>query len=270
MRPRYVTHKRLVRLERTLTPRDRALIDTLDQLRVATTLHLRQLHYAEYTPASAARLAPHTLRRLQRLRVVTQLDRQLGGIRAGSRSAVWSLDVAGQKLASGCGPAGGSRLRRAWTPGLAFLSHRLAVTTVYVELVEVERTGRIQNLSFEAEPQSWRRFTTFGGASEYLKPDAAVRLTRGAFERGVFLEIDRATQGPTTIMRKLCVYSRYWESGREQQRHGYFPEVVFSVPSEARQKTLTGVVAHHRSEARELFRVVLAADLLTVIVEGAG
>jgi hypothetical protein len=209
------------------------------------------------------------LRRLQRLRVVTKLEHQVGGVRTGSRSAVWALDVAGQKLASGCGPAGGTRLRRAWTPGLPFLSHRLAVTEVYVELVEVQRTGHIHRLLFEAEPLSWRRFTGIGGASQYVKPDAAVRLTRNDFERGVFLEIDRASESLSTIARKLSTYRRYWESGREQHRHGYFPEVLFSVPTEARCAAITDTIARHQSEARELFRVVLAADLLTVIIEGA-
>lgn len=261
MRAPYVTTKQLARVEKGLTHCDRAIIDTLDRLRVATTEHLRRLHFSELTALAAARQALRTLRRLSEQQVVLRLERQLGGIRAGSRAAVWSLDRAGQRLASACGPAGGSAVRRPWTPNVTFLAHRLAVTECYVELVEQTRTSGGELLDFDAEPLCWRRFTAPYGGVSTLKPDAFVRLTIGDYERGAFVEIDRATEAPSTLKRKLSVYRRFWESGRAQERHGYFPRVVFAVPSAARKAVVVDVCAAQPEETWPLYQVVLADEL---------
>jgi hypothetical protein len=264
---RYLTASRLAQLERTLSDRDRAIVDTLDQLRVATTRQLRRLHFADLTPASAARQTPKVLRRLTAQRVVTQLDRQLGGVRAGSAATVWALDVAGQRLAAATGPAGGP-MRRPWTPGLAFVAHRLAVSELYVELVEAERAGGCRLLEFAAEPLSWRHFSAPYGGTAILKPDAFVRLRTGDYERGAFVEVDRATESAAVLRRKCCVYRRYWETGREQERRGYFPDVVFAVPDETRREVVLDVAARQPEESWPLYRVVLTADAPASIVAG--
>jgi hypothetical protein len=270
VRGRYVTGRRLAQLERSLSTRDRAIVCTLDTLRVATTEQLKRLHFADLTELSAARQAPRVLRRLAAERVVCCLERRLGGVRAGSAAAVWALDTAGQKLASACGPAGGPEPRRPWTPGLSFLAHRLAVVDSYVALVEAERAGRCELLDFEAEPLSWRRFASPHGGWTQLKPDAFVRLAIGDFERGAFVEVDRATEATTTVGRKLGCYRRYWESGREQERRGYFPQVVFAVPDRRRKAALVELCGHEPAESWPLYRVVLAGELVPTLLEEAG
>ncbi len=269
MKARYVTAARLGQLERSLSGRDRAIITTLDELRVATTLHLRRLHFAELTPASAARQAPAALRRLADLRIVCQLERQVGGVRAGSAAAVWALDVAGQRLASACGPAGGSATRRPWTPSLPFVAHRLTVSELAVALIERARGGDLELLSFEAEPLSWRRFTAPLGGSSYVKPDATVRLAIGDYERGSFVEVDQSTESLSTIRRKCAAFRHYWETGREQSRHGYFPLVVFAVPDAHRRDLISAVVERQPDEAQALFRVVVAGELAAALIGGA-
>lgn len=265
MRGRYVTAKRLARIETALSARDLAVLGSLDQFRVATTNQLRQLHFADLTTASAARQAPRTLRRLEGLKLVACLERQLGGVRAGSVAAVWSLDTAGQRLASAVGPAGGLRTRRPWTPGLPFLAHRLGITECAVALTEAAREGRCDLLEFAAEPQSWRRYAAPYGGWAQLKPDAFVRLTVGDFERGVFVEIDRATEARSTIARKLAAYRRYWQSNREQARRGYFPQVVFSVPTEERKAALVTLAGREPADTWPLYRIVLEADLTAAV-----
>jgi len=268
MRRSYLTAKRLALLEQTLTPRDTTIIESLDRLRVATTEHLKRLHFADLTPHSAARQAPRALARLAEHRIVTKLERQLGGARAGSKAAVWSLDVAGQRLASACGPAGGRLLRRPWTPSLAFLAHRLAVSECFVSLSERSREGACDVLDFDTEPLSWRRYASpFGGIST-LKPDAFCRVAVGDFERGTFIEVDRATEGRLAIAGKLRAYRQYWETGREQERRGYFPRVVFAVPTEERKAVLVDLFAAQPEESWPLWQVVLAADLTDALIGG--
>jgi hypothetical protein len=263
-----LTAKRLADLERTLAPRERAIIETLDRLRVATTDQLKRLHFADLTLHSAARETPRLLARLAERRVVVKLERQVGGIRAGSRAAVWSLDLAGQRLASVCGPAGGRRVRRPWTPSLSFLAHRLAVSECCVSLTECCREGAGDLLSFDAEPLSWRRYASPYGGTVTLKPDAFVRIAVGDFERGAFVEIDRATESRATITGKLRVYRQFWETAREQERRGYFPRVVFSVPDKARKAVLAEVFAAQPEESRPLWQAVVACDLTDVLIGG--
>jgi hypothetical protein len=267
-RRRYFTAEALQQLERKLSPRDHAIIDSLDQLRVATTVQLRSLHFTDLTAASAARQAPRTLARLARSGVLVPLPRQVGGVRSGSAATIWALDVAGQRLASQAGPAGGSRLRRPWTPSLPFVAHRLAVSQLYVDLTEAAHAGRCELLTFEAEPLSWRRFTAPHGGTAYIKPDAAVRLGTDDFERGYFIEIDRATEARTTIERKCRSFRQYWEVGREQARLGFFPRVVISVPNDARKASLVEVAAAQPGESLPLFRIVLQSDLIGALIEG--
>ncbi len=265
----YLTAKRLAALERTLAPRDRAIIETLDRLRVATTEQLKRLHFADLTAHSASRQAPKALALLAEVRIVTKLERQLGGARSGSRAAVWSLDVAGQRLAAACGPAGGRRTRRPWTPSLAFLAHRLAVSECFVSLTERCRDGAGELLDFDAEPLSWRRYATPFGGTATLKPDAFCRVAVGDFERGNFIEVDRATEGPSAITGKLRAYRQFWETGREQERRGYFPRIVFAVPDEDRKAVLVDLCAAQPEETWPLWKVVLSDDLTDALI-GAG
>jgi len=266
MTRRYVTAKRLALLERSIGPRERAIIDTLDRLRVATTDQLRRLHFADLTPHSAARQAPKLLARMADARIVTKLERQVGGVRAGSRAAVWSLDLAGQRLAAVCGPAGGRRVRRPWTPSVGFLAHRLAVSACFADLTERCRAGAAELLDFEAEPLSWRRYASPYGGANILKPDAFVRLSIGDIERGAFVEIDRATEARGTLATKLRAYRTFWEAGREQDRRGYFPRVVFAVPSEERKEVLVGLFAAQPEATWPLWQVVLAGDLPVALI----
>jgi hypothetical protein len=268
MRRSYLTAKRLALLEQTLTPRDTVIIESLDRLRVATTEHLKRLHFADRTAHSAARQAPKALARLAELRIVTKLERQLGGARAGSKAAIWSLDVAGQRLASACGPAGGRLLRRPWTPSLAFLAHRLAVSECFVSLTERTRDGACDVLDFDAEPFSWRRYASAYGGTSTLKPDAFVRIGVGEYERGAFVEIDRATEARSTITGKLRAYRQFWETGREQSRRGYFPRVVFAVPTEERKAVLVDLCAVQPDESWPLWQIVLSADLTDALIGG--
>lgn len=82
------------------------------------------------------------------------------------------------------------------------------------------------------------------------------------------MEIDRSTEARPTLTRKCTAYRRYWEAGREQARHGYFPRVVFAVPDEARKESLVEAFAAQPEEAWPLFQVVLAGDLLGTLLSG--
>lgn len=264
-----VTEAYVARLAHELTTREKAVVESLDRLRLASVKQLERLHFGSGSERANARQARRTLQRLSGLRVVCLLDRRVGGVRAGSRGSVFALDVAGQRLASACGPAGGVRIRRPWTAASAFLAHQLAVTELYVRLVELERAGTLEVLSFETEPLSWRTFTGLGGAQTVLKPDAFARIGMSEYEDVYFIEVDRATHSGPSVARKLTLYRRYWQTGREQRRwSGVFPKVLVLVPSEARKDALVDVAGRQPAESWPLFQIVRYEDATRVLSGG--
>jgi len=244
------------------------VLASLARLRLATTSQLQRLHIAGRTPLAAARGVRRNMARLEELRLVTRLERRIGGVGAGSTEAVWALDTSGQQLVASRGPAGGGLRRRPWTPSLPFVRHRLAITELYVQLACGDRQGPGELLSFTAEPDSWRHYTGPGGAAVTLKPDASATTAHGDYEHSWFIEVDLATESPLVIGRKTAAYLAYRRSGSEQARSGVFPLVVFTVPHERRARVIDGVLRRLAPADQRVFRVHLQAEAATALLRG--
>lgn len=260
---------RLARVNAALTDGDRIVLQTLAALRLATTSQLQRLHFTAGTTSANLRAAQRALGKLAALGVVTRLERRIGGVRAGSAGQVYGLGTAGQHLVTGHGPAGGRQIRRPWTPSLPFVSHRLAITELDVRLVEAERRGELELVSFTAEPEAWRRYLGPHGATAWLKPDAFVVVGAGDYEDRWFVEVDLGTESPLVIARKCRAYLDYQSSGREQAETGVFPLVLFIVPSERRRRTILGVTKRQPTTAGRLFRVTTDDAAIQTIAGGA-
>jgi Replication-relaxation len=135
------------------------------------------------------------LKRLTELRVLARLDRRVGGFGGGSADYIYTLDVAGQKLAE--------MTERPRCPYVWYdptIQHCLAVGEVYVRLIEAQHSGTLTLLGFKAEPYCWRGFD-----GQTLKPDAFLQV-------GVVLGEER---------RKLTTLrgSRPRHTVRHQDRH---------------------------------------------------
>ena len=202
-----LTSNRIWQLSYGLNERDLAVVATLSKVRVASVRQLERAHFP-----NQARTARRVLKQLTQRRVVARLGRVVGGVRAGSAGHAYALDVVGQSLSQNGGPAQGSRLRRPWTPGVRFLDHALAVSEVYVQLLEREREGGFELIEFQGEPESWRQFSPHG-APLLLKPDAFIRLGYPIHEDSYFIEVDRDTESVRTLELKAEIYERYWSSG---------------------------------------------------------
>lgn len=261
----YMSAGRREALAARLGPRDWQIMATLERVHLAQTRQVQRLHFVDGTPLSSARSCRHALERLVEQRVLARLSRRIGGVRAGSDSFVYALDVGGQHLLSE--RREDRRIQRPWTPGAAFTRHALLVSELYVRLVEAERHGRLELLDFTGEPSCWRSFAGPGGGRLLLKPDACVRTGLGSYVDAWFVEVDRATESPSTLDRKLALYRRYWLSGREEAKHGVFPQVLFLVPDERRRDMIVEVCARQPAESWQLYRVVLFNDAISAMSE---
>ena len=265
----YVTAEQLARVAETLSERDWLIVQTMACVKVATARQLERLHFDSDGSASAsARHRRRVLARLVDLRVLARLDRRIGGVRAGSAGFVYGFDVVGQRL-PGFQRGDGISWRRPWTPGISFLQHRLAITELYVWLVEAERTGMGELLDFVAEPDCWRSFSGPGGGRVVLKPDAFVRVAAEGYEYVWFVEVDRGAESRPTLKAKCQRYIAYWLSGREDTRNAVFPAVIWLVPNGRRADALAEVLDQLPPDSRVLFRIGLF-DQAVGILHGRG
>jgi hypothetical protein len=238
-----------------LTPPDRACLDTLARLRVASASQLYRLCYAGMQPRSRER----ALARLSRWHLIRRLDRKIGGTPfGGSTPYVYGLDLVGQRLLDARGPAGSERRRRPWTPSGPFLRHAVFVSETYVMAMEAARGyPPLRVATFDAEPDCYRQCRELAGG--YLKPDAFLVIRATEYEDSFFLEVDCATESPRAIQRKLDAYTTYFRSGREQKAHGIFPLVLFVVPDDSRATQLQALIDTQPAPVQQLFSVVTLA-----------
>ncbi|MGH8542069.1 MAG: replication-relaxation family protein [Gammaproteobacteria bacterium] len=247
---------RAARLRAQLGERDLAVLDSLAKLRLLTGKQIQRLHIADGSPLTRARRTRSTLQRLTALRLVTRLERRIGGIHAGSEGAVYGLTGLGQAVLAIDG-SDGRRHRTVWATKPAFQDHVLAIGELCVRLSELSRDNTLELMAFDTEPACWRRFPGSGGQPITLKPDAYVRLGIGDFEHRAFIELDLSTESLPTVQRKCQRHVAYWQSGLEQQRYGVFPKVWWLVPSPHRRDGIASVIGKLAHSAQALFTVAL-------------
>jgi hypothetical protein len=253
--PARVTAAAARRIEADLTDLDRAIIEALANVRIATGQQLRRLFWPDTD--TGRRLARHRLAKLTNLRVLTRLDRRIGGVRAGSEGYTYSLDVVCERIAE---PESSRRRRRPRTPGTPFLTHALAVTETFVQLHETHHQGALELLSFQAEPTCWRRYPNAGGGKDLIKPDAFAITAVGEFEYRWLIEVDCATEHSARIVVKARQYVEHYRSGTEQHAHGVYPWVLWIAPTEARSSVLVKALGSLPAEYWELFQVTTTAS----------
>jgi hypothetical protein len=222
-----------------LSDRDWQIVRSLASCRVLSGDQLSRLHFADLSPLTQHRTRRRVLQRLTDWHVLTRLDRQIGGVRAGSTGWIFTLGPIGQRLIQLDAvqrPVG--RTRTPWTPSLLFLKHSLAVAEVYVQLVERSKVGSFQLASFAAEPACWWP----DGLGGWLKPDAFLRLRTAGYDELVWLEVDRGTESLPTLRRKLAGYLDFVQRG-QLGPDGVLPHVVIAVPGQQRAESVAMISA---------------------------
>jgi Replication-relaxation len=253
-RRRYVTAKQVERMVDAVNDRQRSILIDVHRLGVVTAGQLQRLFYA---PTEAGRrVARQELRALADWQALTRMKRPIGGIRAGSAGYAYGLGPAGQRLVN----PGRPRYRQAWTPQPAYLRHAVAVSEVYVRLREAERRGLIELAAFDSEPVCWRPFTGPGGGRIILKPDAFTVIYLGDFEERYLIEVDCGTEPGPRISAKARTYIRYFQTGREQERTGIFPFVLWICTTADRAEFLVRTLAALPAEHWQLFQVTTLAQ----------
>jgi hypothetical protein len=231
-----------------LTERDRKIIEAVQRLRLVTSLQLERLYFQDLSPSARSRIRRRVLARLVSWRVLTTLDRRIGGERAGSAGYVYALDSAGQLMSADAQ----TRPRRPEQPGVSLVKHTLAVSELYVQLVELSRTETVTLDAFDTEPACWRP----DGAGGWLKPDAYVAVSSAAFTDHWFIEMDLGTEHLPVIQRKASSYLAYLERGLGP--NDVMPRVLFVAPDTQRCAAIAERLAAVPNVPARLFVCILA------------
>lgn len=258
-----VGRRALQELRANLSDRDLAIVSAVGEHRYLTARQIERLLFVSHqTPTTATRICRRVLQRLTDDRVLNRLERRIGGTAAGSASYIYSLGPAGQRLVSG-----DERRRRGHEPSPVFLLHTLAIADTRIELEIAHRASTLRLSSVEAEPNCWRSFHGPGGGLERVRPDLYVATSSDEFDDFWFLEIDLSTESIPAVVRKCQAYEQYRRSGREQERSGVFPAVVWVTPDERRAGKIKQAIGAARNLAPDIFRVT-TRDHLVPLIEG--
>ena len=236
--------------------------------RFATTTQLARLTALEYaSSASALRQTQRHLANLAQQRLLTSLERRVGGWQGGSAVTIWAATTRGQRLVA----AEGEEVPRRQRPrevSTTFLDHLLAITEVRTSIEEAVRQEADTEATVALEPECWRTALSPSGQVQVLRPDLAVTITSPAYEDRYLIEVDRATENPGRVIATCWRYQEHQAASSQASDGGVFPLVVWLVPNDRRRHRLERAIAHSTGLLRELFRVIRLEQLPTLIHGG--
>lgn len=259
--PRIGRHD-LHHLAAQLSDRDWAIIRFIHQHRYATTSQLRRHFFIDHASQSAAtRACVRVLDRLLTQRVLTRLERRIGGVRHGSAAFIWCLDVIGDRLTR----AEDGPRRRLHEPSFPFLAHTLAVTDIHVQLHEAASAGAFQLSAVQVETEAWRPYVGPSGTKSILKPDLMVTVSSDTYDDHWYLEIDLGTESMPVLLRKSAAYEAYRRTGRAQTEHGVFPRVLWVLSTPARVARLQAAIVSESGLPDRVFTCIVTEDLIDTL-----
>ena len=236
--------------------------------RFATTTQLARLTALEYaSPASALRQTQRHLASLAQHRLLTSLERRVGGWQGGSAVTVWAATTRGHRRVAAEGEEV-SRRQRPREVSTTFLDHLLAITEVRTSIEEAVRQEADTEAVVVLEPECWRTALSPSGQVQVLRPDLAVTITSPAYEDRYLVEVDRATENPGRVIATCWRYQEHQAASSQAGDGGVFPLVVWLVPNDRRRHRLERVIAHSTGLLRDLFRVIRLDQLPTLIHGG--
>lgn len=129
----------------------------------------------------------------------------------------------------------------------------------------LERLDILKLRDVQVEPRAWRSWPGPMGSAEHLKPDAFLELERDGYLEAWFCEADLGTERGRVVQSKAARYQRYRVTGREQDRLGLFPRVLWAVPDQRRADQLADVFPELPSAEQALHVAVAMADVAAVL-----
>jgi hypothetical protein len=253
---------KLRQLAADLTPRYTAPLTHLDRARLLTGAQLDQLlAEPDLSTQTVARVRRRIMNRLRDARLVTVFDRPIGGVRAGSAGHIYALTPAGHAfLAIQAGQPRPTRTYTLANVGAAFLTHALAVSEIYVQLI-TRAAPDAQLAVFATEPRSWHP----DGVGGWLRPDAYVALDAPTHADTWWIEVDQNTESLPRLRAKIRTYAGYLHHCGTGP-HGGIPRVLFTAPTRHRCTAIGDLITGLPPPAEDTFTVVMHHHAATHLI----
>ena len=184
-----------------------------------------------------------TLNRLVDAKYLVRVPRRtIGGNGAGSGQYVYELGQNGWTFIGGTGQ---------YHPRRTVHYHTVAIPDVFIELVKLQRLGRIEIKGYAAEPDS---HVTIEGVK--VRPDLYVEIADNhkREDQAYWFEIDMGTERQKAIAEKLEAYVRAADHA-DDETVPIFPLVVFIAPDDIRTRELQWFIDKLPEDKRDLFFV---------------
>ena len=263
-RSNYITPDRLYRTQQRMTDTDWLVLGFVSTCRLVSGSQLIRRYWLTSERNDArARAGRRALKRLADWRVLDPLPRRVGGERAGSAGMLYTVGVAGAKLLA----RRGQPANRLEAPGALYVAHTLACTELVVALGEASRTGTLELIEVQSEPECWRTFLTGLGGRVTLKPDLFIRVAApgSSFEDRWYVEVDLATEATGTVLAKAKRYLAHQRSGAERVH----PKVLWAVPDTRRAERIQSALGRLPVEAQRMFAVCLTSEVVEFLTAEA-
>jgi hypothetical protein len=138
----------------------------------------------------------------------------------------------------------------------------LAVSDVYVRLIEASRDYPVTVSCFVAEPHCWQP-TAHG---DYLKPDAYCVLATTIHQDCWWLEIDQATEPLTRIRVKCRAYLDHLTHGGLGPDN-VPPRVLYTTPDEHRANAINKIITTLSTQDRKLITIIPRAEATEYLIK---
>ena len=268
--PKRLSKNQVYELLDRLGERDIDALTLLSKCRYLTTAQIMRLFIPlTSTPTAQKRTATRMMYKLRSYGLVRSFDRRIGGVRAGSSSYVWHLSEAGFRFLSLKNHTDeDKRPHRLLEPTQLYLDHTLAVSELYVRLVELQRSDEdIKLESVQWEPECWRKYSK-NSHNLKLKPDLFFSIRNGDYEDRWFVEVDCDSESIPVVLRKCERYHEYFRTGLEQQKYHVFPATVWVVPTEERKQNIIKALDDSKQRFGKMFTVITPDEFEHLIQTG--
>ena len=164
--PVRISRSKLNDIAINLQPRERAILEALQNCRYMTTGQIERNNFADaVSPGAAQRAANRAVHRLEDYGLICTLKRRIGGIRAGSKGYVWGLTPSGYRVLN----LDNDELprKRRHEPSSRFVDHTLSVSELSLQLGNISGI-RVNNM--QLEPACWRGYGRRREATTEARP----------------------------------------------------------------------------------------------------
>ena len=233
----------------TIDQRDLQIVQLVGRFKQLTAAHIHELLF---TNAATRMPCYRALVRLRERQYLHRLEHRIvGGAKGGSGQYVWTLGSEGARIYHDA----------PYRPARTISFHTLEIANTFVQLIRLERAGKLKVAACSTEPDCW---LTISGYE--LKPDMYVEVMQASGQVvKLFYEIDLGSEGERQIRGKLTAYVNAYNHV-DVERYPSWPRTLWIACDQLRAIQLQRFISQLPPDNQGLFKVCIRDSLADLFV----